>query len=71
MPSAAMCLNIGFRASGTGISLDVFTLRLTSGDHGSDAWFAALATEWGCEWITFDRDHARFPGLKWQLPAAP
>jgi hypothetical protein len=46
MPSAAMCLNIGFRASGTGISLDVFTLRLTSGDHVSDAWFAALAIEW-------------------------
>jgi uncharacterized protein len=34
----------------------------------TDAWFAALAIEWGCEWITFDRDYARFPGLKWQLP---
>jgi uncharacterized protein len=36
----------------------------------ADAWYAALAIEWGCEWITFDRDYARFPGLKWQLPTA-
>ena len=34
-----------------------------------DAWFAALALESGCEWITLDRDYARFPGLKWRLPA--
>ena len=33
-----------------------------------DAWFAALAIEHGCEWITLDRDFARFPGLKWRLP---
>jgi uncharacterized protein len=39
------------------------------GPRVSDAWFAALAIEWGCEWITFDRDYARFPGLKWQVPA--
>jgi toxin-antitoxin system PIN domain toxin len=41
------------------------------GSRVSDAWFAALAIGWGCEWITFERDYARFPGLKWQLPAAP
>jgi hypothetical protein len=34
-----------------------------------DAWFAALAIEAGCEWITLDRDYARFPGLRWQVPA--
>lgn len=33
-----------------------------------DAYFAALAIEWGCEWITTDRDYARFPGLRWQHP---
>lgn len=33
-----------------------------------DAWFAALAIEYGCEWITLDHDHARFPGLRWRLP---
>jgi toxin-antitoxin system PIN domain toxin len=41
----------------------------TRGSRVTDAWFAALAIEWGCEWITFDRDYARFPGLKWQVPA--
>jgi len=43
----------------------------TRGPRVTDAWFAALAIESGCEWITFDRDYARFPGLKWQVPAAP
>jgi len=33
-----------------------------------DAYFAALAIEHGCEWITTDRDYARFPGLKWRTP---
>jgi predicted nucleic acid-binding protein len=40
------------------------------GPRVTDAWFAALAIEWGCEWITLDRDYARFPGLKWSVPAA-
>jgi toxin-antitoxin system PIN domain toxin len=43
----------------------------TRGPRVTDAWFAALAIEWGCEWVTLDRDFARFPGLKWQVPAAP
>jgi toxin-antitoxin system PIN domain toxin len=43
----------------------------TRGPRVTDAWFAALAIEWGCEWITLDRDYARFPGLKWQVPQAP
>jgi len=42
----------------------------TRGPRVTDAWYAALAIEWGCEWITFDRDYARFPGLQWQLPTA-
>jgi toxin-antitoxin system PIN domain toxin len=40
----------------------------TQGPRITDAWLAALAIEWGCEWITFDRDFARFQGLKWQMP---
>lgn len=40
----------------------------TRGPRVTDAWFAALAIEWGCEWITFDRDFARFTGLKWKVP---
>jgi toxin-antitoxin system PIN domain toxin len=42
----------------------------TRGPRVTDAWYAALAIEWGCEWITFDRDYARFPGLKWRSPEA-
>jgi uncharacterized protein len=41
------------------------------GPRVTDAYFAALAIEWGCEWITLDRDYARFPGLKWSTPVAP
>jgi uncharacterized protein len=33
-----------------------------------DAWFAALAMESGCTWITTDRDFSRFPGLRWRHP---
>jgi len=43
----------------------------TRGPTVTDAWYAALAIEWGCEWITLDRDYARFPGLRWRLPEAP
>jgi toxin-antitoxin system PIN domain toxin len=33
-----------------------------------DAFFAALAIESGCEWITTDRDFGRFAGLRWRPP---
>lgn len=33
-----------------------------------DAWLAALAIESGCEFITSDRDYARFPTLRWRHP---
>lgn len=50
----------------------IFTSILVEADirgpRVSDAWFAALAIEHGCEWITMDRDYARFPGLKWGRP---
>ena len=42
----------------------------TRGPRMSDAWFAALAIEHGCTWITYDRDYARFPGLQWRAPDA-
>ena len=34
----------------------------------ADAWHAALAIEYDCEWISADGDFARFPGLKWSHP---
>jgi toxin-antitoxin system PIN domain toxin len=41
----------------------------TRGPRMTDAWYAALAIERGCTWITFDRDYARFPGLDWRMPS--
>lgn len=50
----------------------IFTRLCTDADArgnlAPDAWYAALAIEAGCEWITLDRDYARFEGLKWALP---
>jgi uncharacterized protein len=34
----------------------------------ADAYFAALALEVGADWITADRDFARFPDLRWRHP---
>jgi toxin-antitoxin system PIN domain toxin len=39
-----------------------------TGNLIQDAWFAALAIESGCEWITTDGDYARFPALRWRRP---
>lgn len=33
-----------------------------------DAYHAALAIEWGCEWVTTDRGFSRFPQLRWRHP---
>jgi toxin-antitoxin system PIN domain toxin len=40
------------------------------GNLVADAYLAALAIESGSEWITTDRDFARFPGLRWRHPNA-
>lgn len=40
----------------------------TRGNLVQDAWFAALAIECGAEWITTDRDYARFTELRWRPP---
>ena len=40
------------------------------GNLVADAYLAALAIESGCEWVTTDRDYARFPGLRWRHPSA-
>lgn len=51
---------------------DIFTslCRHTEvkGNLVPDAFLAALAIESGSEWITTDRDYARFPGLRWRHP---
>jgi toxin-antitoxin system PIN domain toxin len=40
----------------------------TRGPRVTDAWFAALAIEHACTWITYDHDYARFPDLDWREP---
>lgn len=50
----------------------IFTKLISSGGAKgnlvADAYHAALSIESGCEWITADRDFARFPGLQWRHP---
>ncbi|HWL84905.1 MAG TPA: type II toxin-antitoxin system VapC family toxin [Polyangiaceae bacterium] len=36
----------------------------------ADAYHAALAMEYGCEFVTADSDFARFAGLRWRHPLA-
>jgi hypothetical protein len=45
--------------------------RGTGGNLVNDAHLAALAVEHGAEVVSFDRDFARFTGVKHRLPAAP
>ena len=40
----------------------------TIGPDTSDAVLAALALEHDCTFYSFDKDFARFPGLKWRVP---
>ena len=39
------------------------------GDLVNDAVIAALAIEAGATVVTYDRDFARFPGLRWRTPS--
>lgn len=46
----------------------VCQLGEATADLVPDAVFAALAVEHGGELVSFDRDFARFPGLRWSRP---
>lgn len=50
------------------IFVDLLATTEARGNLIPDAYFAALAIESGSEWITTDRDYARFPGLRWRHP---
>jgi predicted nucleic acid-binding protein len=41
----------------------------TAGNLTTDAHLAALAIEHGAMIVTFDRDFARFDGVRWTVPA--
>lgn len=51
-----------------GIFTDLVERVGARGNLVPDAWFAALAIESGCQWVTTDRDYARFPELDWRHP---
>lgn len=50
------------------IFVDLCRRSQATGNLVQDAWFAALAIEHGCEWISADTDYAKFPGLRWRRP---
>ena len=54
-----------------GIFVDLCSKAGVRGNLVADAWLAALAIESGSEWISTDRDYARFPGLRWRHPLDP
>ena len=43
----------------------------TAGNLTTDAHLAALAIEHGADIVSYDRDFARFPGVRHRLPAEP
>jgi toxin-antitoxin system PIN domain toxin len=51
-----------------GLFIDLCRRVNARGNLVPDAYLAALAIESGSEWITTDRDYARFPGLRWRHP---
>ena len=53
-----------------GIFLDLVRVTGAKGNLVPDAYLAALAIESGSEWVTTDRDFARFPNLRWRHPLA-
>jgi toxin-antitoxin system PIN domain toxin len=50
------------------IFIDLCRRSQARGNLVADAYHAALALETGTEWITTDRDYARFPGLRFRHP---
>lgn len=66
--SQANCIAVSPGGRHWGIFTDLCRKAQARGNLVADAYLAALAIEAGAEWITTDRDFARFPGLKWRHP---
>lgn len=62
------CLQVEPGARHWAIFQDLCKNATLNGKRTTDAWYAALAIEHGCEFITYDSDFARFPGLRWRRP---
>jgi predicted nucleic acid-binding protein len=55
------------------VNVLIYAHREDAADHPTfrewlESMMAALAIESGSEWITTDRDYARFAGLRWRHP---
>ena len=48
--------------------VDCLQMVSASGNHVADAYHAALALEWGCDWVTTDKGFKRFKGLRIRHP---
>ncbi len=59
---------LGPGAKHWGIFIELCRRGDAKGNLIPDAYHAALAIEWGCEWLTSDRGFGRFPGLRWRHP---
>ena len=79
-PARARRYIVALRASRNAVMIapgsrhwEIFTKLLEEsrviGNMVSDAWYAALAIEHGCEWVSDDSDFARFGGLRWRRMA--
>lgn len=66
--SPAHCVPVAPGEGHWAIFLRLCRSAVARGNLVPDAYLAALAIEWGCEWITTDRDFSRFPGLRWRHP---
>lgn len=62
------CRKVSFGERHWTIFADLCRTTRATGNLIPDAFLAALAIESGCEWITTDRDYAKFPGLRWRHP---
>lgn len=62
------CVSIAPGPRHWGIFLRLCSEASVKGNLVPDAYYAAMAIESACEWITTDRDFGRFPGLRWRHP---
>jgi len=63
-------VNLAPGASHWELFLSLCRKTTATGNDVPDAYFAALALEANCEWVTTDRGFARFLGLRWRHPLA-
>jgi toxin-antitoxin system PIN domain toxin len=66
--SHPQCLTVMPSERHWAIFVDLCRKVQARGNLVPDAYFAALAIDAGCEWVSTDRDYARFPGLRWRHP---